>query len=122
MAYLAVVHAGAWGKERAGRGGTARRDPATGASRPGRSTAAHSPAGERARRLGGRRRRQGSTDSPLESLGAAVAALRKERKRAAKTESGEGRMALGFKGAAAVAGFVPAMRADGHRIGANGRD
>ena len=45
VAYLAVVHAGAWGKERAGRGGTARRDLATGAPRPSRSTAARSPAG-----------------------------------------------------------------------------
>ena len=94
------------GEKRGLAGGTARRDPATGAPRPGRSTAVRSPAGERARRRGGRRRRQGSTDSPLESLGAAVAALRKERKRAAKTESGEGRMALGFKGAAAVAVLI----------------
>ena len=96
---------------------------ASGAPRPGRSTAVRSPAGERARRRGGRRRRRGSL------LALAVVARRsvllrggKREKRATKIESGEGQMALGFKGAAAVAGFVPAMRSDGRRIGANGRD
>jgi len=60
MAYLAVMHAGARKGEKKGpAGGTARRDPATEAPWPGRSTAARSPAGESARRRGGRRWRHG---------------------------------------------------------------
>ena len=65
------------GKRKAGSGHSLP-EQATMAPRSGHSTAARSPAGERARRRGGRQRRQGSTDSPLESLGAALAALRKE--------------------------------------------
>jgi len=55
------------GKRKAGRG-SARRDPAIGAPWPGHSTAARSPAGERARRRGGQRRRWDLAASPW-SLG-----------------------------------------------------
>ena len=122
VAYLAVArhrsHAGTWGKRKTGRG-SARRDPATEAPRPGRSTAARSPAGERARRRGGRQRRQGSTDSPLESLGAAFAALRKESGEDREWRRPNGARVQGRRGGRR---FDPPMRAHSRRMERNGRD
>ena len=85
-------------------------EQATEAPRPGRSTAARSPAGERARRRGGRRRRRGSllalaVEAPRSVTAAAGLSGEKRAVRRRERES-EGRMALGFKGAAAVAVLI----------------
>ena len=105
--------------------GTARRDPATEAPRPGRSTAARSPAGSAhaGEGAGDGAGARCSTHSPYSlSLGFIATAERgeesgEERK---KREKGRGRMALGLRGAERRWGFDRPKRPLGRPIGFNG--
>jgi hypothetical protein len=100
------VQNGARGKE--GRaGGSARQAPAKGVPRPGHSTTARSPVGERAHRRGGRRRRRYSIASPTpHSVGGSCCAAKRKWSEA-KRERGPKRMRLGFPRGRATSAFYP---------------
>ena len=122
MAYLTAAQccclADARGEERA-KPGSCSSGSAKGAPRPGHSTAARSPAGERTRRRGGRRRRRDLAASPW-SLGDEL--RREEESSEAKRESVRVKMKLGLREARSAGVFDAPSCALHRRSEINGQE